>query len=99
MVFCAFNVLIGASHSFVSVFFGRFFTGLVASIPATVAFGNFDDMFDAKWRIWIVYIYTFCGNAGIVLGPIYASYISRAVGWRWIFYSKSQVTQKDHWSD
>lgn len=89
IIFCAFNVLVGASHSFVAVFFGRFFTGFVASIPATVAFGSFEDMYDARWRIWVVYIYTTFGNVGLVLGPIYAAYISRAIGWRWIFYSRS----------
>lgn len=86
-VFLVFNVVIAAPSSFAAVFVGRFFTGFVASIPATVAFGNFNDMFDAKWRIWIVYFYTLAGNSGIVLGPIYASYISRAIGWRWIFWS------------
>ena len=84
--FCAFNAIIAAIHSTTAVYIGRFITGLVAAVPATVAFGNFDDLFAFKTRIWIVYLYTTLGNFGLVLGPIYGSYITAAIGWRWVFY-------------
>lgn len=80
-IFCVFNILIAAVHSDVTVYIGRFVTGFVASIPATVAFGNFDDLYDSKSRIWVVYLYTTFGNFGLVLGPIYGVYITEKLGW------------------
>lgn len=70
----------------IAVFFGRFITGFVAAIPATLAFGNFDDTHDWEVRIWIVYFYTLFGNMGLVLGPIYSAYVVDTIGWRWVFY-------------
>lgn len=52
VVFCIFNIVIAASDSFVAVFFGRFITGFVASIPATVAFGSIEDSkFETPWQL------------------------------------------------
>ena len=81
VVYCAFCAVVGAVPSVIAVFFGRFITGFASAIPATVAFGNFEDMHDSETRIWIVYLYTTCGNGGLVLGPIYAAFIAQAIGW------------------
>ena len=54
---------------------------MAAAIPATVAFGNFEDMFDAEMRIWIVYGYTLAGMVGLAMGPIFSSYITEVAGW------------------
>jgi len=80
-IYCALCAVIAAVPSVIAVFFGRFITGFMSAIPATVAFGSFNDMHDAETRIWIVYLYTTMGNAGLVLGPIYAAYIAKALGW------------------
>lgn len=63
------------------MFIGRFVTGFVAAIPATIAFGNFDDTHDWEVRIWIVYFYTLCGSVGLVLGPVYAAYVVDTTSW------------------
>lgn len=81
VVFCVFNAIIGAVDSEIAVCFGRFITGAVSAIPATVAFGTFDDMFDSQSRIWIVYLYTMSGINGLVVGPIYSAYVSYYAGW------------------
>lgn len=73
--------IVAAVPSVIAVYFGRFFQGVAAAIPATVAFGNFEDMFDAESRIWIVYGYTLSGMIGLALGPIYSSYITEVIGW------------------
>lgn len=86
MLFCVFNAITAAVPSVIAVFFGRFITGFVAAIPATMAFGNFSDTHDWEVRIWIVYFYTLLGNCGLVVGPIYAAYIVETIGWRWVFY-------------
>lgn len=86
LVFCIFNAITAAVPSIIAVFFGRFITGFVAAIPATMAFGNFSDTHDWEVRIWIVYFYTLLGNCGLVIGPIYSAYIVESVSWRWVFY-------------
>ena len=71
---------------------GRFVTGAAAAIPATLAFGLFEDMHSRGMRIWIVFIYTLAGNSGLVLGPIYSAYVSAYLGWRWVFYISAVVS-------
>ena len=80
-MFCVFSAIVGAVPSLAGVFVGRFFQGVAAAIPATVAFGNFDDLFGAQTRIWVVYGYTFAGMVGLALGPIYSAYVLEKIGW------------------
>jgi MFS family permease len=80
-VYCVACAVVAAVPSSIAVCFGRFISGAASAIPATVAFGSFDDMFDNHTRIWIVYIYTLSGNCGLVLGPIYSAYVSTYAGW------------------
>lgn len=80
-LFAASSIVTAAPPSVIAVYFGRFFQGLAAAIPATVAFGNFNDMFDAHRRVWIVYGYTLSGMAGLVLGPIFSVYVTETIGW------------------
>lgn len=86
MMFCVFSIITAAVPSVAGVYVGRFFQGVAAAIPATVAFGNFNDMFGARERIWVVYGYTFAGFIGLSLGPVYSAYITERCGWRWVFY-------------
>jgi hypothetical protein len=64
--------MVAAVPSVITVFFGRFITGFIAAIPATIAFRNFNDTHDWEVRIWVVYFYTLFGYLGLVLGPIYS---------------------------
>lgn len=90
-MFCIFSAIVAAVPSSIAVYFGRFFQGIAAAIPATVAFGNFNDMYDSDSRIWVVYLYTLAGMIGLVLGPIYSAYITEILGWRWVFYISTIV--------
>lgn len=81
VAFCISSAIVAAIPSIAAVYVGRFFQGVAAAIPATVAFGNFEDMYDAEHRIWVVYIYTILGMLGLVLGPIYSTYITSSIGW------------------
>lgn len=80
-LFCISSAIVAAVPSVIAVYFGRFLQGVAAAIPATVAFGNFDDMYNAEHRIWVVYIYTILGMLGLVLGPIYSTYVTSSIGW------------------
>lgn len=75
------SVIVAVPNHVAGVFVGRFFQGVSASIPVTVAFGNFSDMFDADKRIWVVYAYTLFGMAGLALGPVYSSFVTLTLGW------------------
>ena len=90
-MFCVFSAITAAVPSVIAVYFGRFFQGIAAAIPATVAFGNFEDMFDAQTRIWVVYGYTVSGFIGLSMGPIYSAYITEKYGWRAVFYISTVV--------
>lgn len=91
IMYCVFSAVTAAVPSVIAVYFGRFLQGVAAAIPATVAFGNFEDMFDAHTRIWVVYGYTVAGFIGLSLGPIYSAYITERCGWRWVFYVSTIV--------
>ncbi|KAI5200015.1 hypothetical protein AUEXF2481DRAFT_3729 [Aureobasidium subglaciale EXF-2481] len=90
-VFCVFSVITAAVPSSTAVYFGRFFQGLAAAVPACVAYGSIEDMWAAQIRIWVVYWYTVSGFIGLVLGPIYSSYITHVFGWRVVFYVSAVV--------
>lgn len=90
-LFCVFSAIVAAVPSVIAVYFGRFFQGVAAAIPATVAFGNFEDMFEAQERIWVVYGYTLFGFIGLSLGPVYSAYVTEVCGWRWVFYISTIV--------
>lgn len=80
------SVVAGVPKHVAGVFVGRFCQGVAAAIPATVAFGNFSDCFDAETRIWVVYAYTLFGMCGLALGPIFSSYVILLLDWRWVFH-------------
>ena len=92
MVYCSFNAITAAIPSAIAVCFGRFWTGFASAIPATVAFGSFEDLYGIETRIWVIYIYTLAGNTGLVLGPIYSAYVTTYAGWRWVFYVATIVS-------
>lgn len=79
--FAIFSFIVAAPDHVAGVFVGRFFQGVSAAIPATVAFGNFSDLFDAERRIWVIYAYTLFGMSGLAVGPIYSSYVTMNLGW------------------
>lgn len=90
-MFCIFSVLTAAVPSSIAVYFGRFFQGLAASVPACVAYGSLEDLWSAQTRIWTVYFYTVAGFIGLALGPICSSYITEHYGWRAVFYIAAVV--------
>ena len=75
------SVIVAAPSHIAGIVVGRFFQGVSAAIPATVAFGNFADLFNVETRVWVVYIYTLLGMAGLSLGPIYSSYVTSSLSW------------------
>ncbi|PLB53451.1 putative MFS transporter [Aspergillus steynii IBT 23096] len=65
---------------------GRLLSGILGAIPTTVVAGSIEDMFNSRYRIWVIAVWTVSWNIGSALGPIYSDYIIEALDWRWIFY-------------
>ncbi|KAH8700928.1 putative MFS transporter [Talaromyces proteolyticus] len=59
------------------------FCVLVAVVPSL---GRIEDMFNAKDRIWLIFLWAMVSNMGLITGPIMSTYITAALGWRWVFY-------------
>ncbi|KAK0128085.1 hypothetical protein ONS95_000069 [Cadophora gregata] len=82
-VFCA---IVGAVSSIGGVVVGRFGSGFLSAIPTTVIAGSTEDMLNTKDRIWMIYLWAMVSNLGLITGPIMSTYITTALGWRWMFY-------------
>jgi MFS family permease len=81
ILFAAFSILIARASSIAAVFVGRFITGLVSAVPSVVAAGSIEDIFVSKTRTWLVTVWLVIANLSLVLGPIFASYVSASIGW------------------
>ncbi|KAF2087666.1 MFS multidrug transporter [Saccharata proteae CBS 121410] len=91
LLHCAFDVVIAAVPSsangaLASVIIGRLLSGIAGSTPATVAPGSLEDIYSPAHRVWGVFAWTTASNVGVLLGPIYSSYIVARLGWRWVFW-------------
>lgn len=60
---------------------GRLLSGFLGAIPTTVVAGSIEDMFNSRYRIWVIATWTVSWNIGSALGPIYSDYIIAALGW------------------
>ena len=81
MLFSLFNILIAGVRSIAAVFVGRFITGFLSAIPSIVVVGSIEDLFDAKARVWFISVWLIVANFGLVVGPIFAAYVSALIGW------------------
>ncbi|KAL9095706.1 MAG: hypothetical protein Q9165_002138 [Trypethelium subeluteriae] len=91
LIFSTSSVVIAAVPSIAAVFVGRFVTGFASAIPGVVCCGTIEDLWDAKARVWTITIWLTIANIGLVLGPIYSSYATSSIGWRWTFYITAAV--------
>lgn len=55
---------------------GRFGSGLLSAMPAVVAAGSIENMWDLKARIWLIHIWIATAVLGLALGPPIATYVS-----------------------
>lgn len=77
-IFC---VMIAVVPSLAGIVIGRFMTGVLSGIPTTVTAGSIEDLFNAKDRIWFIFLWAMISNLGLALGPIMSAYIIAGLGW------------------
>lgn len=69
-------------HSLAAVLIGRGVSGLVSAIPATVAAGSLENMWDEKARITLIHTWISSAVLGLACGPPLATYLSTStLGW------------------
>ncbi|KAH9208284.1 major facilitator superfamily domain-containing protein [Leptodontidium sp. 2 PMI_412] len=71
---------------------GRFISGFVSAVPSIVVSGSLEDMFNMNNRVWLMYAWACATTGGLLIGPIYGSYIAAALGWRWVFHIAAIIT-------
>lgn len=67
--------------SLAGVVVGRFFSGFLSAIPSVVVAGSIEDMFNAKDRVWLIFLWAMAANMGLALGPIMSTYITVHLSW------------------
>ncbi|KAG5984364.1 hypothetical protein E4U55_005039 [Claviceps digitariae] len=86
--FCA---LTGAVSSPASIVVARFFCGLLSAIPTIIVAGSIEDMFNAKGRTWLIFIWTVLANLGLTVGPMMSIVIIVNLRWQWVFFVAAGV--------
>ncbi|KAE8442469.1 hypothetical protein EG329_003312 [Mollisiaceae sp. DMI_Dod_QoI] len=63
----------------------------MSAVPSIIVSGSIEDMFNMQQRVWLMFIWACATTSGLLLGPVYGTYISHSLGWRWVFYIASIV--------
>lgn len=88
-VFC---IPVAVTSDIAGVFAGRLITGVISAVPAITIRLSIEDLFDAEDRMWAFFPWALVTNLGLVLGPVYASYVAASLDW-YVFYSLSPFTR------
>jgi MFS family permease len=80
-VFSIGNLLSGVVPHPAGVFIGRFMAGFASAVPSVITAGSVEDMYAGRSRVWLIFFWNTFTTIGIILGPIYGSYISHVIGW------------------
>ncbi|TDZ22546.1 Efflux pump vrtL [Colletotrichum orbiculare MAFF 240422] len=85
-------LLVGKVPTVAGIVVGRFVSGMLSSIPTTVATGSIEDLWDSRERVWWVFWWALLANLGILTGPVFGELISQHADWTWVFYTAAIVT-------
>ncbi|GAB7361854.1 hypothetical protein MBLNU230_g1894t1 [Neophaeotheca triangularis] len=85
-------LLVGTGPGLATVYIPRFVSGLMSGVPAIVAAGSLENIWDARARIWTIHIWVGGSVVGLAIAPAYATYITVALDWWWVFYISAAVT-------
>ncbi|CAD6566768.1 MAG: hypothetical protein ASARMPREDX12_008823 [Alectoria sarmentosa] len=82
-VFC---LPVAATSNIAGVFVGRLITGVISAVPAIITRASIEELFGAERRMFAFFSWALKTNLGLVIGPVYASYVAVSLNWRWVFY-------------
>ena len=71
----------GVTPSVAGVVVGRFLSGFTSAVPSIIVSGSIEDMFNMKERVLLIYIWACATTGGLLVGPIYGSYVAATIGW------------------
>ncbi|KAF7318168.1 MFS general substrate transporter [Mycena chlorophos] len=81
-----FNIPCAVAPNIQTLLICRFFCGLFASAPLTLAGGTISDIWDNNERGLAIAIFAAAPYGGPVLGPIVGGFVGEKLGWRWILW-------------
>ena len=85
--FCVvFNIPCALAKNIQTLLICRFFCGLFASAPLTLAGGTISDIWDNNERGFAIALFAAAPYGGPVLGPIVGGFVGETIGWRWILW-------------
>ncbi|KAF7879244.1 hypothetical protein EAF04_000441 [Stromatinia cepivora] len=79
-------LITGLVPSIAGAYIGRFIMGAASSVPATVIVGSLEDMWKPASQGHAIYAWVLSAGLGVALGPIYGTYITSVLGWRWLYH-------------
>jgi MFS family permease len=72
---------VGVIPSVAGALVGRFLSGFTSAVPSVIVSGSIEDLFNMRERVWLIYIWACATTGGLLVGPIYGSYIAAIIGW------------------
>lgn len=81
LLYCISCLVIGVVHSVPAAVIGRFVSGFMSAVPSIIVSGSIEDMYDVSQRVWLMYAWACATTLGLLVGPIYGSYIAITLGW------------------
>ncbi|KIP05138.1 hypothetical protein PHLGIDRAFT_92536 [Phlebiopsis gigantea 11061_1 CR5-6] len=85
-IYVIFIIPCAVAKNIQTLLIARFFCGIFASAPLTLAGGTISDIWDNEERGFAIALFAAAPYGGPVLGPIVGGFVGETVGWRWIFW-------------
>lgn len=86
VIYVIFNIPCAVAKNIQTLLICRFFCGLFASAPLTLAGGTISDIWDNNERGFAIALFAAAPYGGPVLGPIVGGFVGETIGWRWILW-------------
>ena len=86
LFYVIFNIPCAVAQNIQTLLICRFFCGIFASAPLTLAGGTISDVWDNNERGLAIALFAAAPYGGPVLGPIVGGFIGETIGWRWILW-------------
>ncbi|RPD67408.1 MFS general substrate transporter [Lentinus tigrinus ALCF2SS1-6] len=86
LFYVIFNIPCAVAQNIQTLLICRFFCGIFASAPLTLAGGTISDVWDNNERGLAIALFAAAPYGGPVLGPIVGGFIGETIGWRWIIW-------------